>query len=66
MLLKSSRNFGTSFRKVHVAQPIVDIDGDEMTRVIWTWIKDKHINPYVDVKQEYYDLSVTNRDKTKD
>lgn len=37
-----------------------------MTKVIWNWIKDKHINPYVDVKQEYYDLSVTNRDKTKD
>ena len=49
------RNFGTAFRKVQVANPIVDIDGDEMTRVIWQWIKDRHIHPYVDVKTEYYD-----------
>ena len=55
-----------SFRKVKVANPVVDIDGDEMTRVIWNWIKEKHIHPYVDVPLEYYDLSVQNRDKTND
>jgi isocitrate dehydrogenase len=64
-LSKSIRNF-SSFNKVKVAQPVVDIDGDEMTRVIWQWIKDIHINPYVDLKTEYYDLSVQNRDATDD
>lgn len=64
--LASQRNFATSFRKVQVANPIVDIDGDEMTRVIWQWIKERHIHPYVDVKTEYYDLSVTSRDATDD
>ena len=59
------RNFA-SFRKVQVANKVVDMDGDEMTRVIWQWIKEKHIHPYVDVKTEYYDLSVTSRDETND
>lgn len=43
---------------MQVANPIVDIDGDEMTRVIWKWIKERHIHPYLDLKTEYYDLSV--------
>ena len=42
------------------------MDGDEMTRVIWQWIKERHIHPYVDLKTEYYDLSVTSRDATDD
>lgn len=63
--LVTKRNF-TTFRKVQVANPVVDMDGDEMTRVIWKWIKERHIHPYVDVKSEYYDLSVTNRDATED
>jgi isocitrate dehydrogenase len=42
------------------------MDGDEMTKVIWGWIKEKHIFPYVDVKTDYYDLSIENRDKTDD
>lgn len=62
----SQRNFATSFRKVQVANKIVDMDGDEMTRVIWKWIKERHIEPYVDLKTEYYDLSVTSRDATND
>lgn len=41
MLQRTQRRFGTSFKKVHVTNPIVDIDGDEMTRVIWKWIKDR-------------------------
>lgn len=60
------RNFGASFSKVRVAKPVVDIDGDEMTKVIWQWIKEKHIHPYVDLKTEYYDLSVQSRDATND
>ena len=59
------RSFAT-FKKVNVAQPVVDIDGYEMTRVIWNWIKEKHIHPYVDVKTDYFDLSVQNRDATND
>lgn len=45
---------------------MVDIDGDEMTKIIWAWIKEKHIHPYIDLKTEYYDLSVENRDRTDD
>jgi len=50
-----SRSFGS---RIAVANPVVDIDGDEMTRIIWKWIKEKHIEPYVDVKTLYMDLSV--------
>ena len=53
-------------KRVLVTQPVVDIDGDEMTRIIWKWIKEKHIEPYVDVKTQYFDLSVQNRDATND
>jgi isocitrate dehydrogenase len=52
--------------KIKVANPIVDLDGDEMTRIIWQAIKDKLILPYLDLPIEYYDLSVENRDKTED
>src|SRR3954454_4296146 len=50
--------------KIKVANPVVDIDGDEMTRIIWQWIKDKLIFPFVDVPIDYYDLGVENRDAT--
>jgi isocitrate dehydrogenase len=53
-------------KKIKVANPIVDMDGDEMTRIIWQYIKDKLIHPYLDIKIEYYDLSVENRDATND
>lgn len=46
--------------------PLVEIDGDEMTRVLWQWVKDILICPYVDLKTEYYDLSIQNRDATDD
>src|SRR3569623_2801018 len=49
-----------------VANPVVDLDGDEMTRIIWQAIKDKLILPYLDLPIEYYDLGVENRDKTED
>jgi isocitrate dehydrogenase len=42
------------------------LDGDEMTKIIWDWIKEKHIHPYVYVNTQYFDLSVTNRDATND
>ncbi len=52
--------------KIKVANPVVDLDGDEMTRIIWQLIKDKLILPYLDLDIEYYDLSVENRDATGD
>ncbi|MGE5516040.1 MAG: NADP-dependent isocitrate dehydrogenase [Bacteroidota bacterium] len=53
-------------KKIKVANPIVELDGDEMTRIIWKFIKDKLILPYLDVDLKYYDLSVENRDATDD
>ena len=52
--------------KIKVKTPLVEIDGDEMTRIIWQFIKDKLILPYLDIDLEYYDLGVENRDKTND
>jgi isocitrate dehydrogenase len=52
--------------KIKVAGTVVEMDGDEMTRIIWQAIKDKLIHPYLDVKLEYYDLGVESRDKTND
>ena len=52
--------------KIKVANPVVDMDGDEMTRIIWQKIKDTLIFPYLDLELEYYDLSVENRDATND
>lgn len=52
--------------KIKVANPVVELDGDEMTRIIWKWIKDQLILPYVDVPIEYYDLGIEYRDKTDD
>jgi isocitrate dehydrogenase len=53
-------------QKIKVSGTVVEMDGDEMTRIIWQLIKDKLIHPYLDVNLEYYDLSVQNRDKTND
>ncbi len=52
--------------KIKVVNPVVEIDGDEMTRIIWQSIKDQLILPYLDISLEYYDLSVQNRDATDD
>jgi len=52
--------------KIKVANPVVDLDGDEMTRIIWKLIKDKLILPFLDLKIEYYDLGMENRDATDD
>ncbi|MBJ7448034.1 MAG: NADP-dependent isocitrate dehydrogenase, partial [Brevundimonas sp.] len=52
--------------KIKVANPIVDIDGDEMTRIIWQMIKDKLVFPFLDLELDYYDLGMENRDATDD
>ncbi|WP_455476598.1 NADP-dependent isocitrate dehydrogenase [Bartonella sp. B41] len=52
--------------KITVENPVVEIDGDEMTRIIWKYIKDKLIHPYLDIDLRYYDLSIENRDATND
>ncbi|MCC0032968.1 MAG: NADP-dependent isocitrate dehydrogenase [Brucellaceae bacterium] len=52
--------------KIKVANPVVELDGDEMTRIIWQFIKDKLIHPYLDIDLHYYDLSVEKRDETND
>ncbi|MHB1527283.1 MAG: NADP-dependent isocitrate dehydrogenase [Candidatus Dormibacteria bacterium] len=52
--------------KIKVANPVVELDGDEMTRIIWQMIKDQLILPHLDIDLDYYDLSITNRDLTDD
>tara|TARA_B100000579_G_scaffold430339_1_gene443561 strand:- start:348 stop:1562 length:1215 start_codon:yes stop_codon:yes gene_type:complete len=52
--------------KIKVKNPIVELDGDEMTRIIWSFIKKKLITPYLDLKIEYFDLGIQSRDKTSD
>ena len=52
--------------KIKVKNPIVELDGDEMTRIIWQWIRERLIQPYLDVELLYYDLSVEHRDATDD
>ena len=52
--------------KIKVANPVVELDGDEMTRIIWDLIKNKLILPYLDIKLEYYDLGIEHRDATDD
>ena len=52
--------------KIKVKNPVVEIDGDEMTRIIWEWIRERLIKPYLDIDLHYYDLSVEERDRTDD
>jgi isocitrate dehydrogenase len=52
--------------KIKVAGPVVELDGDEMTRIIWQFIKDRLIHPYLDIDLKYYDLSIQKRDETDD
>ena len=52
--------------KIKVKNPVIEVDGDEMTRIIWEFIKEKLILPYIDVDLHYYDLGIENRDKTND
>ena len=52
--------------KIRMETPIVEMDGDEMTRILWAWIKEMLIEPFVDLKTEYYDLGLKHRDETDD
>src|ERR1035437_7619564 len=52
--------------KIKVSNPVVELDGDEMTRIIWKFIKDQLILPYLDIELKYYDLSIQHRDATDD
>ncbi|WP_447724868.1 NADP-dependent isocitrate dehydrogenase [Sphingomonas koreensis] len=52
--------------KIKVKNPVVEIDGDEMTRIIWEWIRERLIKPYLDIDLKYYDLGVEKRDETND
>jgi isocitrate dehydrogenase len=61
-----SRRLHFSMAKINVANPVVELDGDEMTRIIWHLIRDKLIHPYLDIELTYFDLSMENRDKTDD
>ena len=52
--------------KIKVTNPIVELDGDEMTRIIWSFIKEQLILPYLDLEIKYYDLGIEYRDETND
>jgi isocitrate dehydrogenase len=52
--------------KIKVTNPVVELDGDEMTRIIWQFIKDELVLKYLDVELEYYDLGIEHRDATND
>jgi len=56
----------SSAKKIAVTNPIVELDGDEMTRVIWSQIKEKFVHPYLNVNIEYFDLGLPHRDATND
>lgn len=55
-----------SIQKIKVANPVVEMDGDEMTRIIWKQIKDLLILPFLDIDIKYYDLGIEKRDETND
>ena len=52
--------------KIQMKTPLVEMDGDEMTRILWKMIKDELLLPFIDLKTEYYDLGLPEREKTKD
>ncbi|KAJ3184481.1 hypothetical protein HK101_009851 [Irineochytrium annulatum] len=60
------RCLSTAVKKIKVENPIVELDGDEMTRILWVWIKEKLILPYLDLDIKYYDLGLPYRDRTFD
>lgn len=69
MSLDSKKKFGDKYimtEKIQMNTPIVEIDGDEMTRIMWKMIKDNLLSPYIDLKTEYYDLGLKERDNTDD
>ena len=66
MTMMKIRNNEMTEAKIKVKNPIVEMDGDEMARVMWQWIKEDLIYPFIDLDIKYYDLSITERDKTDD
>jgi isocitrate dehydrogenase len=66
LFVKSFSVYTVTMAKISMKNPLVEIDGDEMTRVLWAVIKEKLIFPFVDLKTEYYDLGLMNRDSTDD
>lgn len=60
------RQYASAASRIKVAKPVIDLDGDEMTRIIWAWIKEKLIFPFVDVEAQYFDLGLPHRDATND
>lgn len=66
MFSKIARRSFSTFQKIKVKNPVVDMDGDEMTRIIWHLIKERCILPYLDIPIKYYDLGLPNRDATND
>lgn len=66
MFTRGTKTFTRSFSKIQVKKPVVELDGDEMTRIIWADIKNRLILPYLNVDLKYYDLLIQNRDKTND
>src|SRR5262249_8532333 len=62
----STRGARGAMTKINVQNPVVELDGDEMTRIIWKQIREQLILPYLDVELEYYDLSIQHRDETDD
>src|ERR1700740_2575637 len=61
-----SRKASSVMAKIKVTNPVVELDGDEMTRIIWKYIKDKLIHPFLDVDLQYFDLGIEYRDQTND
>jgi isocitrate dehydrogenase len=61
-----AKGWGMTVKKLTVKTPVVDLDGDEMTRIIWAMIKDKLLLPYLNIDIKYFDLSIVNRDATDD
>src|SRR5688500_3318758 len=66
VLLKRNERSARPMAKIKVNNPVVELDGDEMTRIIWKQIREQLILPYLDVPLEYYDLSIQYRDETDD
>ena len=62
----AAQNRSKNMKKISMPNPIAELDGDEMTRIIWAMIKDELIKPFVELNTEYYDLSIQNRENTKD
>ena len=68
-LLFYSKFYGSevlNVERIKMTTPLVEMDGDEMTRIIWKMIKDELLYPFIDLKTEYYDLGLPERERTKD